>query len=141
VMPEAPPLPAWILAGPAASSLHTDEEMDPELAAPLPPLPCPVHGWAYPRLAEHGVHVEEVAPAATSPPRGLRCPSPTPAHVLAGAGNAPSRAGVERRLHAPAISVGFSNGHANGVAPGTRLSGGSSSEEGEGAAGSAGLGR
>jgi hypothetical protein len=111
VMPAAHPPPAWLLAGPAAPSLHTDEEMDPELAAPLPPLPCPVHGWACPRLAEHGVHVEEVAPAATSPPRGLRRPSPTPACE-------PSRAGPEPRLHAPVTSAGdvFGNGAGSSTA-------------------------
>jgi hypothetical protein len=89
-MPEAQPLPAWILAGPAAPLLHPDEEMDPAgddmiiddpvLAVPPPPLPCPVHGWACPRLELHVIHIEEavpVAPAATSPPGSLDLPSPT----------------------------------------------------------------
>jgi hypothetical protein len=71
-MPKAQPLPAWILAGPAAPPLHTDEEMDPtgddmiiddlDLAVPPLPLPCPVHGWVYPRLEQHDIHIEEVVP-------------------------------------------------------------------------------
>jgi hypothetical protein len=188
-MPEAQPLPAWILAGPVAPLLHADEEMepagdDPNLAAPLPPLPCPVHGWACPRLEQHNIHIEEVMPmepAATLPPGSLHLPSPTPAHETAGAGTAPSRAGLEPRLRAPVTSVGdvldngagsstaaaplpprrfrfivpraileasragrwpgewsptrfLSHGHSNGVAPGTHLSGGSSSEEEDGGA-------
>jgi hypothetical protein len=186
-MPEAQPLPAWILAGPAAPLLHADEEMvpagddmiidGPDLAVSSPPLPCPVHGWACPRLL-HGIHIEEatpMAPAATSPAWSLDLPSLTSAHE-------PSRAGPEPRLHAPATSASnvlgngagssaaaappppcrfrfieppavleasraghrpeelsparfLANGHSNGVAPGTRLPGGSSSEEDEGAPG------
>jgi hypothetical protein len=103
MMPEAQLLPVWILAGPAAPLLHADEEMEPagddmviddaDLAAPLPLLPCPVHGWACPRLEQHGIHIEEavpVEPVATSPPGSLHLPSPTPAHEVAGAGTAPS---------------------------------------------------
>jgi hypothetical protein len=147
---------------------------DPDLAVPPPPLPCPVHGWACPRLM-HGIHIEEaapVAPAATSPAGSLDLPSPTPAHE-------PSRAGPEPRLHAPMTSAGDvlgngaassaaaappppgrfrfveprvilvasraghrpgewsparfrPNGHSNGVAPGTHLPGGSSSEKEDG---------
>jgi hypothetical protein len=148
---------------------------DPVLAVPPPPLPCPVHGWACPRLL-HGIHIEEAVPmmpAATSPAWSLVLPSPTPAHE-------PSRAGPEPCLHAPVSSAGdilgngaggsaaaappppgrfveppavleasraghrpeelsparfLANGHSNGVAPGTRLPGGSSSEEDEGAPG------
>lgn len=130
-MPEAQPLPASILAGPAAPNLYADEEMeidDPALAAPPPPTPCPIHGWACPRLV-HVAPIEEeaelVAPAAPSPPRSPDLPSPTPAHEPSDAGNAPSSAGLGTRL---------SNGHSNGVAPGTHLPGGSSSEEEEDAA-------
>jgi hypothetical protein len=103
MMPEAQLLPVWILAGPAAPLLHADEEMEPagddmviddaDLAAPLPLLPCPVHGWACPRLEQHGIHIEEVVPVepvATSPPGSLHLPSPTPVHEVAGAGTAPS---------------------------------------------------
>jgi hypothetical protein len=116
-MPEVQPLPAWILAGPAAPLLHADDEMvpagddmiidDPDLAVPPPPLSCPVHGWACPRLL-HGIHIEEaapVAPAATSPVGSLDLPSPTPAQEIAGAGTPPSRAGLEPRLRAPVIRL------------------------------------
>jgi hypothetical protein len=187
-MPEAPPLPAWILAGPAAPLLHADEEMEPagddmsiddaDLAAPPPLLPCLVHGWACPRLAQQGIRIEEAdpgAPAAPWLPGSLDLPSPTPAHE-------PSRAGREPCLHAPVTTASdvlgngagssaaaapppphrfrfveppavleashaghrpeelsparfLANGHSNGVAPGTRLPGGSSSEEDEGAPG------
>jgi hypothetical protein len=123
-MPEAQPLPAWLLAGPAAPLLHADEEMepagddmiidDPDLAVPPPPLPCPVHGWACPRLL-HGIHIEEavpIAPAATSPAWSLVLPSPTPAHE-------PSGAGREPRLHAPVTMVGdvLGNGSAAAAPP------------------------
>jgi hypothetical protein len=186
-MPEAQPLPAWILAGPAAPNLYADEEMEPAdddvgvdvddsaLAAPPPPLPCPVHGWACPRLAQQGIHVQEeaepVVPEAASPD----LPSPTPAHepgpssvesATPSAGLAPmavrdavldndaggsaaaaqppqrrlrfivpravlqaSRAGRRPGEWSPAR---LSNGHSNGVAPGTLLPGGSSDEEEDG---------
>jgi hypothetical protein len=68
-----------------------------------------VRGWAWPRLAQQGIHVEEadpVAPAAPWPPGSLDLPSPTPMHELAGAGTAPSRAGLEPHVRAPATSDG-----------------------------------
>ena len=200
-VPEAQPLPAWILAGPAAPILHADEEMapqhmdedvagdDPELAAPPPPPPCPVHGWACPLLGQPDNNAEEeavpetsVVPASPSPPGisdlpsstptqeametraasssvslGLRLPAPNVARrdVLdngASSSATPSqsnrrgrfiipravlaRAGAGRRLGewSPA-SLGLANGHSNGVVPGTRLPGGSSSEEEDSAPG------
>jgi hypothetical protein len=81
---------------------------DPDLAVPPPPLPCPVHGWACPRLL-HGIHIEEaapVAPAATSPAESLDLPSPTSAQEIAGAGTPPSRARLEPRLRTPVTSAG-----------------------------------
>jgi hypothetical protein len=193
VIPEAQPPPAWILAGSAVPNLFADEQMEPEnddmdvddpaLAAPPPPLPCPVHGWACPRLAQQGIHVEEEAepevPEASSSAASPDLPSPTPAHELATAEPAQSR--LDPPLHALAaardavlnndaggsaaaapppprrlrfivpravlqasragrrsgewspVRLGLSNGHSNGVAPGTHLPGGSSSEEEDGA--------
>ncbi|KAK1609913.1 hypothetical protein QYE76_033586 [Lolium multiflorum] len=90
VVVEAQPLPAWILTGPAALNLYADEEVepaddaidvdDPALAAPPPPLPCPVHGWVCPRLAQQGIHVEEEAKPVVPEAASLDLPSPTPAH-------------------------------------------------------------
>jgi hypothetical protein len=118
-MLEVQPLPAWILAGLAAPLLHADEEMepagddmvidDPILAAPLPPLPCPVHGWACPRLEQHDIHIEEAVPMepeATLPSGSLHLPSPTPAQEIVGVGTPPSRAGLVPHLRAPVTSAG-----------------------------------
>jgi hypothetical protein len=62
---------------PANDAMDVD---DPALAAPPPPMPCPVHGWACPRLAQQGIHGEEeaepVVPEAASPD----LLSPTPAY-------------------------------------------------------------
>ncbi|CAM0874208.1 unnamed protein product [Alopecurus aequalis] len=202
VMPEAQPLPAWILAGQAAPMLHADEVMapedmdvdfvgnDPQPAAPPQSLACPVHGWACPLFGQPNNNVEEevvpvapMLPGAPSPPGSPDLPSPTPAHELMNADvssssvslglrlpapNAASgdvfdngasrsatppqsprrgrfivplavlaRAGAGRRLGewSPA-SLGLANGHSDGVAPGTRLPDGSSSEEEESAPGS-----
>jgi hypothetical protein len=183
VMPEARPLPSWILAGPAAPNLYADEELepadqemdiDPALAAPSPPPRCPIHGLACPRLVPAALVEEEaepMAPAAPSPQGSLDLPSPTPAHELVYAGTAPSSSGLGLRLPAPAPALGdvfengagsstaaappprrrirflirtghrptegngLSNGHSNGVTPGTHLPGGSSSEDEDGAPG------
>jgi hypothetical protein len=132
VMPEARPLPSWILAGTTAPNLYADEEMepadddmdvdDPLLAAPPPPLPCPAHGWACPRLTDQGIHVEEaagpVALAAASPPASPQLPSPTPANELVGARTAPSSAGFGPRLPATATALGdiFDNGAGSSTA-------------------------
>jgi len=132
-MPEARPLPAWILAGPAAPNLYADEEMepesdemevdDPELAAPPPPPPCCEHGWACPRLAANQAPVEEEAepgpPAAPSPPGSPDLPSPTPAHELVNAGATSSSTSIGRYLPAPVNSFGdfFANGAGSSAAP------------------------
>lgn len=136
-MPAAVPLPAWILAGPASPMLYADEVMEPadeamdvdavgvepELAAPPPPRPCPVHGWgpwmvlqpSPPR--DYEVHEEAeptppVPPAEPAQPDSPRLPSPTPAHEAVAAGASSSRASLGLRLPARAAALGdvFDNG-------------------------------
>jgi hypothetical protein len=104
---------------PAGDDMDVD---DPLLAAPPPPLPCPVHGWACPRLTGQGIHVEEaagpVALAAASLPASPQLPSPTPAHELVGARTAPSSAGFGLRLPTTATAPGdiFNNGAGSSTA-------------------------
>jgi hypothetical protein len=85
VMPKAQPLPAWILAGPAAPNLYADKELEPAdqemdinpaLAAPPPSPGCPIHGLACPRLVPAAPIEEEaepMAPAAPSPQGSQTC--------------------------------------------------------------------
>lgn len=195
-MPAAVPLPAWILAGPASPMLYADEVMEPadeamdvdavgvepELAAPPPPRPCPVHGWgpwmvlrpSPPRdyeVQEEAEPTPPVPPAEPAQPDSPRLSSPTPAHEAVAAGASSSSASLGLRLPARAaalgdvvdngassflgpssprrwhivpravlqrsraVTLGLANGHSNGVAPGTHLPGGSSSEEEDAAPG------
>jgi hypothetical protein len=83
-------------------------EPEGEYAALSPPPPCPVHGWACPRLgpvAPVEVEAEAVAPMSPS------LPSPTPA-------TASSTAGLGLRLPAPAAALGdvFGNGAGSSAA-------------------------
>jgi hypothetical protein len=93
-MPEAQSLPAWILIGPAAPNLYAVEE-----------------------------EAEPMAPAAPSPQGSSDLPSLTPAHELVDAGTAPSRAGLGRRLPAPATALVdvFGNGAGSSVAAAAAL--------------------
>ncbi|KAE8789450.1 hypothetical protein D1007_36433 [Hordeum vulgare] len=112
-MPAAAPLPAWIFAGPAAPNLYADEVMErvdgamdvdavePGLASPPPPHPCPVHGW-WPCVTEVQEEVELAPPVLPAEPAqwdSLRLPSPTLAHetVVIGA----SAASFGMGMHLP----------------------------------------
>lgn len=140
-MPAAAPLPAWILAGPAAPNLYAndvlepaddavDVDVEPELAAPPPPRPCPVHGWGPwvvlqpPPPQDYEVQEEaELAPpvplAEPAQPDSPRLPSPTPAHEAAGAGASSSSASLGLRLPARAAALGdvFDNWASSSTGP------------------------
>ncbi|KAE8803543.1 hypothetical protein D1007_20572 [Hordeum vulgare] len=136
---EPAPLPAWILAGPTAPNLYADEVMEPvdgamdvdavepELAAPPPPHPCPVHGWGpwvtpsqSPPL--HYVVQEEaepVLPAEHAQPVSSCLPSPTPAHEAVAARVSSSSASLGLRLPARTVALGdvFDNGARSSTGP------------------------
>ncbi|KNE86867.1 hypothetical protein PSTG_19766 [Puccinia striiformis f. sp. tritici PST-78] len=127
-MPAAAPLPAWILGGPTAPNLYADEvlepaddavdvDVEPELAAPPPPRPCPVHGWGPwmvlqpppPQDYEVQEEAEPAPPAEPAQPDSPRLRSPTPAHEAAGAGASSSSASLGLRLPERAAALGDSS--------------------------------